>query len=128
MPIQVFQDDENEMLIRSVFTDDWDWLAFDAATRQIISLASSVDFPVDLITDLSNSSTFPPGEALPYILRLRKNRPRNLRSIIVVNPGAEVTSYITMANRLDKTAHQLSYRVKTLEEAYQIIENRSQAD
>ena len=128
MPIRVFLDDNNKTLIRSIFTDEWDWEAFNLATRRIIELASPVDYAVDLLTDLTNTSTFPPGEALSHILKLRKNRPPNLRTIVVVNPGADVVSYMTLANRVDKFSHKLSYRVNTLEEAYKLLEARHQAD
>lgn len=120
MGVNVGWDATDNQIVCSTFENEWTWADFGSATNRIIQLVSSVQYSVDLLTDLTGTQYFPQGSAGAYVMQLRKMRPKNLRFIVVVATTPEALSYMNMANRID-TTHRSSNSVRSIEEGYALL-------
>ncbi len=128
MGIRVDWDSQDKAIIKYIFEGYWTWPHMHEAVRQVYALMATVNYTVDVIVDLTESS-FVPSEAIA-----------NARQLAVsVKPHANysgTTVYVgmnTLARTLLNAVSQIYYQmnqyhnfvfVRNLAEAYKVIEDQ----
>ena len=120
MPIEVFWDDDPKTILRARFVGDWTWVEYHAANERLMQMAAEVDYPFDVISDLTDSNGLPPGNLLAEIGRGHNITAPNQRSTVTVQIPKIVKTLRPIIIQITRNDNR--YQADSLEEAYTIIE------
>lgn len=123
MGLHVFWEDETKQIIRQVYDMAWTWDEYLAAFESIRELASEVDYPVGMISELGNIKNVPPN-AILYGARGIRSLPSNLTLTVMVTPSSlahSLLKLILMAGQFENVV-----TAKSVEEAHRLIAAKRQ--
>jgi hypothetical protein len=121
MPITVqWANAERTVVLYRVF-EQWTWDEFHAANRLSNDLFGSVDHPVDLICDFSESQSIPPRVLSNIGRALRQKRPSNLRQIVAVGITGLLRNLADVLRTLYPNATANVIDAHTLDHAYRLL-------
>lgn len=95
MAISVSWDDDQHTIVRWVFGAGWTWDDFSTAQQMSNQLIESVDYSVDIIGDLSNTSGLP-ANALTAYRGFVDWTASNLDMIVLVGAGRFVKAMVSV--------------------------------
>lgn len=122
MPIRVYWEDEKQALVRYDFEGRWTWDELYTAYYQAIAMENSVSHRVDIILDMRKSG-FIPANALLHMKNFSDKQPPNVGLSIFVTPNAFVSALYSTAIRFYAKIGFYFRLVKTLDQAYTMIED-----
>lgn len=118
MGLPVFWEDETKQIIRQVYDITWTWDEYLAAFEKIRQLASEVDYPVGMISELDNIKNVPPNAIIYGACGIR-SLPINLILTVMVTPSSlahSLLKLILMAGQFENVI-----TAKSVEEAHRLI-------
>lgn len=122
MPVTIEWDNEEPTVIRTTFTQPWQWEDYQDAIDRILVMCRETTARVDMITDFTHGGTFPAGNATPHIQRFRNNKPANFGLLVVVNPNLYVQTMINTVNAVNQSKDAPSIIVKNVAQAHEVIQ------
>ena len=118
MGLQVFWEDETRQIIRQVYEMTWTWEEYLAAFEKIRELASEVDYPIGMVSELDNIKNVPPN-AILYGARGIRSLPPNLALTVMVTPSSlahSLLKLILIAGQFENVT-----TAKSVGDAYRLI-------
>lgn len=128
MPYTVSWQDPERTIILCQAQGRWTWEEYHHALDQIVRLANSVDYAVNVIVMRMPQSVQPAGLGAPHYQRAVKMLPANVRRNILVTGNKTVANNATIL--MSKIMNKISKHITilgSLDEAFALIA-RDQAD
>lgn len=125
MPIDVEWDNEAKSIIRQTFEGKWTWKEFlDASNIESRNYIQSVEHKVHVISDFRESDGLPiSGSALSYAKQVMMDFPENGGLVVIVDESYLLNSLVNIFRKIFRgNMGKRTYAVKTIEEAYALIE------
>lgn len=101
MAISVNWEDGDRSIIRSESGGHWTWDEYHAAVEQVVALANSVNYRVDLIINALPGAVAPLGSSMPHYQRAQRIMPGNVRLNIIINTNTFGRIIINTFTRLN---------------------------
>ncbi len=123
MGVHIFWEDETKQIIRQVYDITWTWDEYLAAFEKIRQLASEVDYPIGMISELDNIKHVPPN-AILYGARGIRSLPTNLMLTVMVTPSSLAHSLLKLILIAGQFENVIT--AKSVEEAHRLIMAKKQ--
>ena len=125
MTIKTSWENDEKQVIVSVYTGLWGLDEFYQAVETCNRLMDSVDYPVNLILDMSKSTTLPNG-FMGAIRSLSQKPHANMGIMAIVGANKLVKIFTDLIAKVYRgRAARKSYMVQTYEEAHEIFKQRA---
>ncbi len=123
MSVHIFWEDETKQIIRQIYDMTWTWGEYLAAFEKIRQIASEVDCPIGMVSELDNIKNVPPN-AILYGARGIRSLPSNIILTVMVTPSGLAHSLL----KLILTAGQFENitTAKSVEDAHRLITAKKQ--
>ena len=118
MPITVTWHDEQERILLEIFEGEWGLDDYMQMVDTAASLLSQKDHEVDIVVDFSNSKVVP-REIVTGARYAEKRVPHNQGTVIFVNAGALISTYVGISKRLGFKASSRLENASSVDEAIQ---------
>lgn len=123
MDVQVRWLDEKQKIINTHFDAPITWSDYDNAVNKVIRLASSVDYPLGIITTFGDSFSGPSGNAFPHFRRFWDALPPNVKYVINVQPRSLERVLINLFTKMFPRAREICYFASSVDDALAIVES-----
>jgi hypothetical protein len=120
MPVQVSWDDDAQTIIRWDYAGKWAWTEVSSAFEQVNQMMRSVQHPVSIIHDLTQSAGLP-GGALANAHRFTAALPENWDISIVVGSGDFTEAMLNIFRKIYAKLGERYKTAATVDEARAII-------
>lgn len=121
MPVKVRWEDDTHRCIRYDISGIWTWDELYAAVDEVNAMLDTLDYPVLFITNMGEAVSSPPGLAV-QIRNFMKLRHRNAgATVLVIRNPFWITLY-DVISRVNPTLREQYRVVRTVDEAYAVIE------
>ncbi len=118
MGLHIFWDDEQKLILRQVYDLSWTWDEYLAAFAKIRELASEVDYPIGMISEIGMIKSVPPN-AILYGARGIRSLPSNIVLTVMVTESQLALSLLNII--LTATQFKNIETAKTAETANRMI-------
>jgi hypothetical protein len=121
MPIQSDWETDEKRVIVCTYTGRWSLEEFYRTLDLCAQLMDTVDYPVNLIFDMRNSTSLPDG--FMTVIRNVSRRPhQNLGIMAIVGASRLVQVFTDLVRKVSKgSGNRTTYMVGTLEEAHDLF-------
>lgn len=104
MGITVGWDHEEKKVIRWDFDRNWRWDDFQRAVDQSVVMSNEIDYPVDIIVNLTETPFFPPGSIVSNVKRGMLAATQRNGKVILTGGNAFANAYMECPNYLPPNA------------------------
>ena len=118
MGLHIFWDDEQKLILRQAYDLTWTWEEYLAAFAKIRELASEVDYPIGMISEIGMIKSVPPN-AILYGARGIRSLPSNIVLTVMVTESQLALSLLNII--LTATQFKNIETAKTAETANRMI-------
>lgn len=118
MGLHIFWDDEQKLILRQAYDLTWTWEEYLAAFAKIRELASEVDYPIGMISEIGMIKSVPPN-AILYGARGIRSLPSNIVLTVMVTESQLALSFLNII--LTATQFKNIETAKTAETANRMI-------
>jgi len=128
MAIEVTWDNSDQTALYFHASETWDWQDFYRKTDELYTLVKSASQNIDVIMDLSTSTTLP-GNALSHFQTVMRRTPRNVRSYIFVGVSGFQAAVLSVLGHIvpERVADRFIF-AQDLASAHQILADIRQVE
>lgn len=117
--------DDQKTIISTISQGAWTWEEYHESLDQVLKMARSVDYRIDLVNIAGTDSITPKGSGMPHYQRALNLLPSNVSLIVLTNRSLIVKAIFSVFSRLrnqNKLAGPRLIAAQTFEEAYKLIQ------